>query len=164
MKRILLSISFLVLLISACQPIFENHKSEATVDPVSARRALLRYFEILNQKNYDQVETIFGGDLQVLLEYNPDVRLDQVGKLFESACTINGFQCLAIKNILDEKKIDDFNFVFMVEFQTNEGDLFVLGPCCGATAQEMPPVSQFPIRVSWKNGEYRVMDLPPYVP
>mgnify|MGYP006872455832 CR=1 FL=1 len=108
--------------------------------------------------------TIYGGDLQILLGYNPDVSVDNIGKRFEYACTINGLQGLTVQNILEEKKIVNSNLVAMVEFQTIEGNLFVSGPCCGATAQEMPLVSQFSVRVLWKNGNYQVMDLPPYDP
>jgi hypothetical protein len=52
-----------------------------------------------------------------------------------------------------------------VEFSLPDGTLFVLGPCCGATETEMPPVSSFAFRVQRQpDGAYAVLDLPPYVP
>jgi hypothetical protein len=32
---------------------------------------------------------------------------------------------------------------FTVEFTNDDGSLFVLGPCCGATEMEMSPKTQF---------------------
>ncbi|MEX2029351.1 MAG: hypothetical protein WD906_00040 [Anaerolineales bacterium] len=52
----------------------------------------------------------------------------------------------------------------MVEFVTDDGELFVLGPCCGATEAEMPPVWRFPYTVRVVGGEYLVMEMPVYVP
>jgi hypothetical protein len=56
-------------------------------------------------------------------------------------------------------------YVFQVEFNNPDGSLFVLGPCCGASETEMPPVSQFEYGVARNaDGKFLVMELPPYVP
>jgi hypothetical protein len=40
----------------------------------------------------------------------------------------------------------------------------VLGPCCGATAEEMPPTSQFSVDVIERDGNYYVTSLPVFQP
>ncbi len=41
---------------------------------------------------------------------------------------------------------------------------FVLGPCCGATPEEMPPTEEFDFTVRQSGEIYRVVDLPVYIP
>ena len=130
----------------------------------SARSTMINFLDALNQKKYTDAAMIFGGDLDILRSYNPDIDPDDAGLLFERACQFNGFQCMQLKMVVSEDQIDDHTFVFTIELKTSQGDLFVLGPCCGATEEEMPPVSQFQMTVAYSNNAYRVMDLPPYVP
>jgi len=51
-----------------------------------------------------------------------------------------------------------------VEFVWLDGTLFKLGPCCGATEAEMPPVWQFPYTVKKIDGQFKVMEGPVYIP
>jgi hypothetical protein len=51
-----------------------------------------------------------------------------------------------------------------VMFVREDGTRFELGPCCGATEAEMPPVWQFPYTVIKTNDQYRVMEEPVYIP
>jgi hypothetical protein len=53
---------------------------------------------------------------------------------------------------------------FVVEFENEDGTLFVRGPCCGETEAEMPSQSRFPYAVQRIDGEFQVMNLPVYVP
>ena len=63
------------------------------------------------------------------------------------------------------KHDDGSIFTFTVTFRNRDGSTFVLGPCCGADATEMPPVSEFEYHVELTNsGDFRVLDLPVYVP
>ncbi len=130
----------------------------------TARATMVNFLDLLNQKKYSDAAIIFGGDLDILRSYNPDIDPDDTASLFERACQFNGIQCMQLKTIVSEAQIDDHTFVFTIEYKTNQGDLFILGPCCGATEEEMPPVSQFQMTVAYSNNAYQVMDLPPYVP
>jgi hypothetical protein len=56
------------------------------------------------------------------------------------------------------------NARFTVRFLTETGERFVLGPCCGATPEEMPPTEEFDFTVRQSGDTYRVVDLPVYVP
>ena len=62
-----------------------------------------------------------------------------------------------------KEQIDE-TFVFTVEFSNPDGSRFVLGPGCGVSATEMPPVEQFTYRVAHQDGQYRVLDMPVFVP
>jgi len=44
------------------------------------------------------------------------------------------------------------------------GGVFEVGPCCGATAAEMPTETQFPYTVKKVNNRFLVQRLPLYVP
>ncbi len=52
----------------------------------------------------------------------------------------------------------------MVRFLTPGGEVWTLGPCCGATEEEMPPVSEFTFTVRRTSNGSRVQTLPVYVP
>jgi hypothetical protein len=79
---------------------------------------------------------------------------------------VNGFQCLLVRSAhLQERASSGAEFQFMVEFSTPEGELFVRGPCCGASETDMPSQSEFTFFVARsEDGVYRVQELPVYVP
>jgi hypothetical protein len=73
-------------------------------------------------------------------------------------------QCLEVRSAKFEQQVGD-SYIFQVEFSNADGSLFVLGPCCGSNATEMPPVSQFEYTVMRNpDGKFVVMNMPPYVP
>jgi hypothetical protein len=53
---------------------------------------------------------------------------------------------------------------FTVQFEKPDGTLFVRGPCCGATEQEMPSQSDFVFTVVRQGEGFAVQELPVYVP
>lgn len=107
---------------------------------------------------------MYAGDLTNLQYLNPSIDEHDLETLWRNACTINGFQCLPINKILKAEKFSLNEYHLQVEFQNPDGSLFVLGPCCGASEEEMPPVSQFDVYVIERNGEYFVTSLPVLVP
>jgi hypothetical protein len=131
----------------------------------SARQTLQGYLEALAAKDYNRAAGFYGGDYQTLIDMNPDRDpADHLG-LLETGCTNNGFVCnLNIKNIVEEAQLSPTDFRITVELQNPDGSLFSLGPCCGASPEEEPPVTQFDFRVENSNGTFQVMDLPVYVP
>jgi len=44
------------------------------------------------------------------------------------------------------------------------GQLLVVGPCCGADATQIPPVSQFEFTVQRHKGVFLVLDPPVLMP
>lgn len=134
----------------------------AATDLDRARAALQAYFAALHRGNYDEAASLYGGSYEQLSVFNPEIDIDDHAALFEYGCGL--LMCLDIKNIVDEQQLADDTFQFVVEFQNNDGSLFVLGPCCGATEEDMPPMSQFPYTVKKIDGQFLVQELPVFVP
>ena len=129
-----------------------------------ARDTLIRFFELLNMKKYTEADVLYAGDYEIMQTWNPDIDPSDHVKLWKHACEWNGLQCLVIRTATLSGQKDNIS-VFQVEFSNPDGSLFVLGPCCGANETEMHPVSQFEYRVlKTTEGEFLVMDMPPYVP
>ena len=138
----------------------------ANDDLESARETLIQFFEHLNKGDYLSASALYGGSYEMLNGYNPDLDPEDHAALFKNACTVNGFQCLQVRSArLQEQAAQTGDYRFVVEFSTADGELFVLGPCCGATETEMPLRSEFVftvVRVG--EGAYQVVDLPVYAP
>jgi hypothetical protein len=112
------------------------------------------YFGTLRLDNAEAA-ALYGGNYQVLEGYNPDLDPNDRAALFQNACQINGFVCnLAVKNYVSESQPSETEFVFVIEFQTEDGELFSLGPCCGADPTESLPMTQFEYHVQNVNGKY----------
>lgn len=133
-------------------------------DAELARQTLVAFFGFLNQGQYAEADELYGGDYEVLIYYNPTLDPGAHVALWRNACAINGAQCLLVRTATLKEQAGDV-YVFTVEFNKPDGTLFVLGPCCGATETDFPPVSQFEYRVQrTEEGKFVVLDLPVYVP
>ena len=133
-------------------------------DALAARRTLIEFFDHLANDEYDQAVDLYGGDYQQFLVFNPDIDPANKAELWRLACRFGGLQCLPIASAAFTRQSGDI-LTFTVEFRNLDGSLFVLGPCCGSTATEMPPRSQFEVRVrKTPQGTHVVLDLPVYVP
>jgi hypothetical protein len=134
-------------------------------DKDQAEAALRSFFDALNQGDYATAAELYSGSYAVLREYNPDLDPADHPALWERACTMNGFQCLLLGEIIPVEATGKGEITLRVEFLTRSGEVFFLGPCCGADETSMPPVSEFEFRVSQDDsGQYKVLDLPVYVP
>jgi len=138
---------------------------QTSTDQEQARTTLIDFLQSLHDGEYDQAVQLYGGAYDVMRDHNSSINPDDLPALLESACTINGALCLQVKDATLEKKVSDDEFYFKVEFLNEDGSQFVLGPCCGATEEEMPSQSDFYFTVL-KNGDgnFVVMDMPPYAP
>ena len=131
-----------------------------------AQGTLTKFFDLLNAKQYADADVLYGGDYEQLKIFSSDTDPAPSGhaKLWADACQLAGLQCLEVRSATLKNQQGD-TYVFQVEFSNPDGSLFVLGPCCGATETEMPPVSQFEYHVTRQaTGTFHVMDLPPYIP
>ena len=168
MQRIFILLSILFLIGCAPQPASPTLTAQPPTSlpstPSEAQEVLIKFFDLLNTKQYADADTLYGGSLETVRAWNPDVQVYDHVTLWTKACEQNGLQCLQVRSATFEKLQGDTYF-FQVEFSNPDGSLFVLGPCCGANETEMPPVSQFEYKVTRNpNGKFMVMDLPPYVP
>jgi len=155
MKRLILLAAALLLLAACAAP---------STDSESARQTLIDFFDYLHNKQYTQADALFGGDYEGLTSKNPDLNPNDHAALWQHGCRINGYQCLPVRSATLKDHHGD-TFVFFVEFNNPDGSLFVRGPCCGATETEMPSASHFEFRVvGTADGQFKVLDLPVYVP
>jgi hypothetical protein len=139
--------------------------SQALTLGANAEQALKAFYELLNEGEYDRAVDLYGGSYEVLQGWNPDRDPEDFTGLLQAGCEHNGLMCLAVLNIVSVQTSDDNEFFFEIEFANPDGSLFVRGPCCGATEEEMPPQSTFTAQVVCRDGgSCLVMDLPPYVP
>jgi hypothetical protein len=148
---------FLILvLISSCQ--------RSQINDEKASQVLALFFSELATGNYAEAATLYGGSYEVLADQNPDLNLDDHAALWNNGCTINGFQCLTIRTINFNELNDSGEYIFTVEFNDPDGNIFVLEPCCGESPTT-PPQFQFEYRVIQDGyGKFKVLDLPVYVP
>jgi len=131
----------------------------------SAYSALLQFFDHLHTGHYQEAVNLYGGSYQLIIDQNPTIDPADNVALMKSACTTNGFQCLQLKVAGIEYKTSPNEYLFTVQFQNDDGSLFELGPCCGASETEQPPVSLFEVRVMQvAEGDFRILDMPPYMP
>ena len=150
-------------IIPACTPAGNTEASSQGME--NARHALLNFFELLLQREYEKAAALYGGEYQGLRDNNPLVDPLDYPALLANGCEINGLQCLQLQRIVDEKAVSPAEYHFTVEFVNPDGSLFVRGPCCGGNATDFPPESQFAYTVI-RNcaGEFLVLELPVYVP
>lgn len=134
-----------------------------TSDLDLARHTLLAFFTLLHDGRYAEAAPLYGGPYDVIREQNPDIPGDDYEALWQAVCTRQTL-CLSVARIVDEKAIGQDEFEFVIEFIWMDGTLFKLGPCCGATEAEMPPVWQFPYTIKKVEGKFQVMEGPVYMP
>jgi len=166
-------ITFLVVLalLSACSPAAQSSPTAQTTfeakSTEAARQALEKFFTFLSNGQYGEAGDYYGSDYDTLIGMNPDIDPNDKSALWQAGCEFNGFQCkLSLRSAVVREQSGD-TIQFTVEFSNPDGSQFVLGPCCGADATDMPPVSQFEYLLSWVNedgGRFVVMTMPVYVP
>jgi hypothetical protein len=126
---------------------------------------LLEFLTDLHAGRYSEAAGLYAGSYETLIYMNPSVDPQNREALLRNACTINGVQCLQVRTAVLDSQTSANEYQFKVEFQTKDGSLFVLGPCCGASETEQPPLSVFHLRVIKNSeGRFQVMDMPPYTP
>jgi hypothetical protein len=153
--RLIILLFLIVVLMAAC--------NSAVQEWEAAQRALVDYFSALSQEQYSKAVALYGGSYESLIAMNPDENTFDLEGLWQNGCTLNGLQCLPVRSATLKEQGDN-TFVFTVEFSNPDGSRFVLGPCCGADATQMPPMEKFTYQVVKKDGRFLVMDLPVYLP
>ncbi len=144
-----------------CKP---GNASQAEDGAALARAALLKFFGALAEGRYAEAASLYAGSYEELISMNPDVDPGDHAALLQRACTQNGFQCLPVKQIVQEAQSWPDVHTFTVEFENPDGSTFTLNPCCGT---EAAPQSRFDFTVAKMtagDGAYRVQRLPVYVP
>lgn len=166
MKQFLVLLFVVVLTGCAPQPVstLQPTRTSLPSTPSEAYEVLVDFLTLLHESNYPEAVPLFGADYEPLQVFNPEIDPSDHVALWSWACDNRLLQCLEVRSVEFDYSSGD-SYVFQVEFSNPDGSLFVRGPCCGADETEMPPVSQFQFRVSrTADGNFVVMDTPPYVP
>lgn len=144
-----------------------RHEREGwTVQPSAehARDALLSFFSALANEQYVEATWLYGGSYEVLRGWNPDHDPEDLPGLWRLGCRHNGLQCLGRAEVIRVEPVTARLTRLVVRLMSDAGEPFVLGPCCGATEEEMPPQHEFGFTVARVENRYLVQDLPVYVP
>lgn len=149
-------------ILSGCNPSPTDLTADA--DLGQARQALEAYLAALQAEDYTAAASYYGGSTGFLQDSNPDLDPQDTAQLLRNGCRINGLQCLPARAISEGLALEGGVYIFDVQFNTREGELFERGPCCGANETEMPTQSIFSFKVQHQAGRFVVLDLPPYVP
>jgi len=135
-----------------------------------AEQTAVAFFKKLSLGHYADADALYAGNYEPLISLSPVTAPDDHTGLWKNACEISGLQCLPIDRIISTERyaVTEQNpldaFKITVEFKDRTGKVFVLGSCCGATEDEMPPTSQFIVDVIERDGNYFVTSLPVFVP
>ncbi len=166
MKSKLFLCAVMILAIALSVACSNADSSSTGVNSQSEAETTLRdFFASLNSGDYAKAQALYGGSYELLQDMNPLVDPNDAVTLFNNGCTMNGFQCLRVMNVMAGAQNSDGEFVFLVTFLNANGTQFVQGPCCGASETDSPSKSEFEYTVMQNSqGQFVVMDLPPYVP
>ncbi len=135
-----------------------------TQDLHLAKQALSTYFNLLNTKQYDLASVYHGGGYEALQNWNTDISPNDHAALLKRGCETNGWQCLKVKNVLQEKQVSQDEFFFMIEFEkaqwsTGSENTFIQEPCCGDAATGQRKTNfEYTVR---KVGDYFIIMNPP---
>jgi hypothetical protein len=134
-------------------------------DAQLAQEALVAFFADLHAGRYAQAAEAYAGTYETMIDHNPSLDPADHAALFRSACTINGAQCLEVRSAELLPTVAAQEFRFEVEFQLENGSVFVQGPCCGGSMTDYSPLSAFTYTVSKvEDGRFRILDMPVYTP
>jgi hypothetical protein len=168
--NILLASSFLILLMNACvsevKRVSSNETDASAGDHQRAQESLRLFFDYLHEGDYTEAIDLYGGSYATLVEYNPTIDPEDRPALLEAACRVNGFQCVSVRKTLLLEQPSPTEYLVVVEFENDDGSLFIRGRCCESSGnEEEPPASQFVFRISKEaDGSFIVLDLPVYIP
>jgi len=164
MKKLWCLPLFLIIgIIAACKQV-PLPRTDIPLDSV-ARNTLIHFFADLNNAEFQNAVLHYGGSYEELQYFNPAMDTADKPALFKAGCEVNGLQCMQLMTAEQVSVEDGLIFHYKVSFRAPGGSEFVLGPCCGASETEMPPVRYFDVTVVCDTADFcRVMDLPPYVP
>lgn len=134
----------------------------SSADGDIAEDTLMRFFSLLNQGKYADAAALYGGEYEMLINYNPTSDPADHAHLLEMGCTVNGLQCLPARSIQTAAECSN-SFEFSVQFENPGGNLFIQNPG-GDWPEGTLPRSTFQYTVVKTEDGFFVQELPIYVP
>ena len=158
MKRTLAGLVLLSLVFMACTT------WQSAAEPGPAERTLIGFFQALSDRDYEGAVRLYGGSYQQLRAMNPQSEPDDLASLWQTGCEVNGLVCLPVGQVVERANISEQELLFTVEFREDDGQVFSLGPCCGADDPTAAPLVRFEYHVLYQDGVYLVWDMPVLLP
>lgn len=158
MKKIVLMTIMCMGLTAGCA------KQQPVNETIVAQDTLISFFNNLNEGKFTEALDYFTTDEKTWEEldiYNPDKETDHAD-IIENYCQAT-LTCLPA-SIVRSTKVNDNEYNYQIQFRKEDGNIFVLGPCCGATEEEMPPKDTFDFTVKKIDGTFKVITPPLYIP
>ena len=163
MKRSLVLL-FCMVLLASCRPNVPLPRTDTPLRFI-ARNTMVQFFADLNNAEYGDAVQHYGGAYEELQYFNPGVDPADRVALLRAGCEVNGLLCMQLMTAEQVSVENGLTFHYKVSYRAPDGTEFVLGPCCGASETEMPPMRYFDVTVRCDQQDAcLVMDLPPYVP
>lgn len=109
------------------------------------------YFNSLYDENYEKVATYYGGTYEELQGYHPQMNGNDHAALFEAYIEITGGQLVNIESIIKINEIrTNEEYSFELTFIDKKGTSFREGMVYTYSVKKV-------------DGQYKVMELPPYL-
>jgi hypothetical protein len=164
-KYVLVLTPLILLLLAGCLGQAPEKPADPPDQAAQAEAAARDFFDALHQGDYQNAVELYGGSYDVLTGMNPDLDPEDRSGLLAQGCEFNGLVCMRMGDVLSTERTGEGEYTFTVQFLREDGEVFVLGPCCGEDETSMPPVSEFQVRAARDGSkEFKALDLPPYVP
>lgn len=166
-SAVILVQTVMVLVLCSCAAVnFRAETPTAATDDETAKQTLIRFFRDLHDGDYPSAADRYAGSYETMVEHNPGIEPEDHPALLEAACTINGAQCLPVRDAqLVGAESSDGEIVFLVRFEEDDGSVFELGPCCGGDGDGAAPQTEFKFHVlRGSDGRFRVTTQPMYTP
>ena len=123
------------------------------------------FFSYLHDGEYERASDLYGGKYDGMRDHNPDIDPDDHAALFKNACTVNGAQCLEVRQSTLLERPSPAEFRLSVEFSNEDGSQFSLGLCCGDDDPNYVAQTEFIYTIQFEcTGKYNVLETPVYVP
>jgi hypothetical protein len=136
----------------------------APADTALARDGLERYWGHLAAGEWEDAARLYGGDWRETAAHwvEPEAADTLSVAGFLARMCGGMLVCdLGLREVLHAEVEEGGDVLLEVELARPDGSRFELGPCCG---EEGPPITAFSYRLLPAHGEFRVMELPIYVP
>jgi len=129
-----------------------------------AKTVVCRFYGLLSEGSYTAASKLFAGDYRFHISCSSDVDPSNHEALWRAACGRCGLQCLEIREIEYKSSLLDAGMRFEVKYSTQDGELFIMWPCCGESEEESPPDSLFHVDVRKYESGYLVETIPVFIP
>lgn len=128
------------------------------------KRTLINFFNYLEKGDFDNAVKLFHqDDWEQLNSFSVPSEQGNKAKVLENYCNAVG-TCMKAEVLSVTAKKSKVQYFLVVQFIQDDGSIYVFGPCCGATEEEMPPQKQFIFEVKKIDGDYKVVTPPLYRP